>query len=42
MRIAVQEQAGDSSKQLAKAEPLRRKGCEREEFFICTSSKGEK
>ena len=40
MRIAVQERAGDFIKQLAKAEPLRRKGCEREECFNCTSSEG--
>ena len=42
MRIAVQERAGDSIKHLAKAEPLKRKGCQREECFICTSGEGGK
>ena len=36
MRVAVQERAGDSIKHIAKAEPLRERGCEREDCFPCT------
>ena len=38
MRIVVQERAGASIKYEAKAEPLRRQSCQREEFFACTTS----
>ena len=37
MRVAVQERAGDSIKHIAKAEPLRERGCEREDCFPCTT-----
>ena len=40
MRVAVQERAGDSVKQVAKAEPLRSKGCGREECFPCSTGGG--
>ena len=42
MRVAVQERAEDSIKHLAKAEPLRKRGCEREDCFICSSGEGGK
>ena len=42
MRVAVQERAGDSIKHLAKAEPLRRKGCGREDCFVCSTGEGGK
>ena len=36
--MAFQERAGASVKHEAKAEPLRRKSCQREECFACTTS----
>ena len=37
MRVAVQERAGNALKHLAKSEPLKKRGCERADCFICTS-----
>ena len=37
MRVAVQERAGNALKHLAKPEPLKKRGCERADCFICTS-----
>ena len=42
MRVVVQERAGSSNKHLAKAAPLKRKGCGREECFTCKSGGGGK
>ena len=38
MKVVVQERAGASVKHETKAEPLRRKSCQREECFACTTS----
>ena len=40
-RVAVQTRAGRANKQLAKSEPLRRKKCEREDCFPCTTRGGK-
>ena len=42
MRVAVQEKAGNSIKHIAKAEPLRSVGCDREDCFVCTTGEGGK
>ena len=41
MRVSVVERAGASNKRLAKSEPLKRKGCGREECFPCSSGGGK-
>ena len=38
MRIVVQERAGNALKHLAKPEPLKNKGCEREDCFPCKTT----
>ena len=38
MRIVVQERAGNPLKHLAKPEPLKNKGCEREDCFPCKTT----
>ena len=38
MKVVVLERAGASVNHEAKAEPLRRKSCQREECFACTTS----
>ena len=40
MRVALVERAGSSIKQLAKSEPLRKKGCNRDECFSCSTAGG--
>ena len=42
MRVVVQERAGDLIKHIAKAEPLQRKGCGREDCFVSSTAKGGK
>ena len=41
MRVAVNERAGDAVKHVAKAEPLKRKGCGREDCFPCSTGGGQ-
>ena len=41
MRIAVNERAGDSIKHTAKPEPLKTKGCDREDCFPCSTGGGQ-
>ena len=41
MRVVVQERAGSSVKHLAKAEPLKHKGCGRDECFSCSTGGGK-
>ena len=38
MRVAVQQRAGNALKHLAKSEPLKIKGCRRDDCFPCTTS----
>ena len=42
MRVVVQERAGPLIKHIAKAEPLQRKGCGRENCFLCSTGEGGK
>ena len=41
MRVAVVERAGCSIKRLAKSEPLKVKGCDRDDCFPCTTGGGK-
>ena len=41
MRVAVSERAGDAIKHVAKAEPLKKKGCNNEECFPCSTGGGQ-
>ena len=41
MRVAVNKRAGDAVKHVAKAEPLKRKGCGREDCFLCSTGGGQ-
>ena len=38
MSIQVQERAGNALKHLAKSEPLKKKTCNRKDYFICTTN----
>ena len=37
-RIPVVERAGKAMRSMAKAEPLKKKGCERDDCFPCTTA----
>ena len=37
MRVPIQTRAGKANKQFAKSEPLKKKKCEREDCFPCTT-----
>ena len=39
-RVPVVERAGKAMRSVAKAEPLKKKGCQREDCFPCTSGGG--
>ena len=41
MRVPVRERAGNALKHLAKSEPLKEKGCKREDCFPCATGGGK-